>query len=180
MVWTAGDYALIITSTTTAITAITGVGLPLWRDYVAKRDEKKQETYSRISDAVYFCIEHIDDAMELDRHSIVTMAYLEAKKTAPTVDEKLRELGRELSRKQGIIQVIAAELEVGCANFLSAITTIRGTPYVYRLEGGALVSPPENDLVIQGHIKAKQDMITAAAVLLREVRRKLDIAPRLR
>ncbi len=76
MTWTVGDFALIITTATTAITAITGVGLPLWRDYVAKRDQRKEDVFRRISEAVYFCVEYIDDARDFDKHNAMALALM--------------------------------------------------------------------------------------------------------
>lgn len=171
MAWTAGDYALIITTATTAVTAIAGVGLPLWRDYVAKRDQQKEETYRRVSEAVYFCVEHIDDVIAADRNLAFRVAFKAPKKEG--TDEVLENVVREFSQKLAIIELIAAELGVFTAYFLLPINQIRSKPYEYGGENDR--KQYDNSDVVQVHLEAKSEMIIAAARLLRETRLSLGI-----
>jgi len=174
MTWTAGDYALIITTATTAVTAITGVGLPLWRDYVAKRDERKEVTYRRISDAVYYCVKHVDDVLEHSRTEQIWLAMHEGGSRVDRNDQ-FKDVEIDFRRNLGVIELIAAEVEVSSKAFTSAVIEIRGTLHLFTYVDGKIVSDSKTDEVIRVHIETKKEMIVAGAELLRATKSKLGV-----
>jgi deoxyribose-phosphate aldolase len=175
MAWTAGDYALIITTATTAVTAISGVGIPLWRDYVAKRDQRKEDVYRRVSEAVYFCVEHIEDVKNHDAREAMLIAWLEVEADTSNLVNEFSAVEKEFTKKFAVIKLIAEETDVSCKELTLHMTAIRAAQYEYVYENGGFKSHPKNADAMRAQIQSISAMISASANFLKEMKANLAL-----
>lgn len=175
MAWAASDIALIITTSATAFTAVAGFALPLWQDRQSKKHKRNEEAFERLADAVYFCIEHIDDVMERNRDRALEMAALSVGTPYEHANDEAAENTKLVERNRRMIQVMTDDLDLDSREFLAKLVRVSSSCPSFFFKDGELKEDPGNQEKMELSIKTANELAPAASKLLKSAREKLDV-----
>jgi len=175
MAWTPSEIALIITTTTTALTAVAGYVIPFWRDHISKRDQRKEQKYQQISDGVYYCVRHYADVLKHMDRMQENKAYFEAKVSGSNSPSGFEDVDLEFNRALATVEVCCAEIGVTSNQFVSAISAGVTANKDYAVVDGKVTDGNGNKDAEEIQTQAANDMKIAAAALLNEAREKLGV-----
>ena len=94
MPWTASDVASVITTATTALSALTGLVLPLADRYWNAEARRKDAFENSFLEPLTYCLDHFEDVDKLHRDQAMNLAFLNAGKfvTASAVSKELEDI----------------------------------------------------------------------------------------
>ncbi len=181
MAWTPSDFALVISSSATAITALSGVVLPIWLKVREKRTHLQQGLYARAAEAISFCVENIEEVVRHKDSESMRLAYLEAGHGIP--DEEERKVGasveREFERNFRMVQMLAEEVGVDFTDFRTkeAFATV---PKSFNFTDGHLSEVKHHEEIfgkegLKNRLNAIDAFVSGGAKLRKGFRAKLGV-----
>lgn len=177
MDWTASEFALVISTSATAITALSGVAIPLWRDASATRSRRREERYTKAAEAVFFCVEHIEEVTAHKRNQAMRMAFYESGLPEPDPEDKKEgdQAERDFQKNLRMAQMLATEAGVDFTKFNShALTAFTAIPVFHFVDGKLTDTTGDEDL-LGTRRKAIEDFVNEGANVLQSFRRSLQV-----
>lgn len=173
MTWGASDFALVITTSATAFTAIASFWGPLFSDWKNQRTRKKEAKYQRLYDAVIACISRIDRATSLYKQKHLAAVYKGGDNLKLSAEQE--ELIGKFESALTMVKIHASEIGVDCSEFSVQVLTARRCAITYAHK--AITNPPttELDQIISEESHATSKATSAAATLLAEAREKIGL-----
>lgn len=177
MNWNASDYALVISTSATAITALSGVVLPLWINRSDKKVKRREERYAKAADAVYFCTENIEQVVRHREHEAMRMAYLEEDISVPDPEERREEQSvvRAFEMNFRMVQMMAEEIGVEFNEFKRYAIIARTSVEKYRVVEGSLKKISDDPDTQEKKRQAIDNFVIQGARMLKGFREKLEL-----
>lgn len=174
MTWEANEVALVISTTATALTAISGVLLPFWRDFLSKRHARREDLYRRLSEAIYFCVENIGTIADRAASNSMRLAFFNAGMVAPEPDTKLEDVNRQFNQRRAITEFLLFELELdGKAYFQAIATVLLASPRFFVQHGKLVRDEKDAQQKMREQVDAMSRVAAEGAALLKAARQKL-------
>lgn len=175
MAWEASDIAILVTSAAAFVTAVTGAGIPLWLAHQEKTKARKKALYERISESLFFCIENIEQVVDIERSDAMRHAFLKAGKTATYKTSSDEEVLLNFGKHSRRAELHLAEIDVNSSLFEAQISTIRASRPKYTLTDGNLTEVDGNAELLRTQVKGYGEMVKSAAHILKTARATLNV-----
>ena len=140
MTWSAADIALLVSTTATAVAALSGVALPLLSSAFEKRSAAKKDRFEALSSALVHCAENIENLHRHRESESMRFAILLAGKPIPDEEERKAglQLAVEFERCQRRAQIIAGEVDIDFLKINHLIAKIQVSVNKYEFDSGKL------------------------------------------
>ena len=175
MAWEASDYAIIMTSAATFMTAIGGIGIPLLINRKNEVKARRKEVYQSIYESIFFCVENIEKVAAIQREEAIFIANGAAgRETRGLSDENialLMEFGKRFRRAE----LHLSDIDVDSSKFRTPIINIRADHCVFHIVDGNIVSDNGNDDVLRRQILEYRNIIKSSSEILKSARETLLI-----
>lgn len=180
MEWTATDIALVVSTSATAITALSSVAIPLWTGMSERRHNRREDRYVKVADAMFTCIGSIEQVCRHRSYEAMRHAFLKDGKPIPDKDDQKegQRLQDEFGRSFRVIQMMSAELEIPFEKLnLHKATALAAHPNYVVNEGKLTQVEDETDYIAVRN-RELDGFVAEAATLLSEFRTRLRLDKR--
>ena len=119
MEWTPSEIALVVSTSATALTAVSAIAVPLWMNAIEKRHDRRSRSYAKASEAVHFCVENIEHVINHREKNNMRMALMGSGQAVDWSDPEADQVSRDFDRRFRFAQLLAEELHVDFKSFRS-------------------------------------------------------------
>ena len=175
MAWEASDYAIIMTSAATFMTAAGGIGIPLFINRKNEAKARRKEVYQSIYESIFFCVENIEKVASIQREeAIYTARGISGRETRGLTDANIALLIK-FGKKYRRAELHLSDIGVDSSKFTTSIINIRADQCVFHIIDGKIASDDENDNVLRRQITEYGNIIKSSSEILKSARETLLI-----
>lgn len=177
MPWAATDVALIITTATTALTAISGVVYPLWNSREEKRVRKRQELERSFLDPIMFCLDHADEIGNINRNQRMMLAFAAAGRPADILSKEQSELWNEYGKNVRRIQLLSAQHGIDSRALNLAYLKLPTIEFKFTVDEKGKLTHEGGEIAVDELVAEERAAVATIVEKSREVIQKLKSIP---
>ncbi|MHA6347677.1 hypothetical protein [Roseivivax sp. CAU 1761] len=175
MTWEASDIALVITTATTALTAVSSVIMPFLTRAKDEKDRQKNAKYERISSSVLFVVANVDQVVDITRKRNLSSTLRNAQKFGITLSDEELKLECDFQSHLRMSNLLAREIGVEKADLSVWVSIARLNCPAYRIDGSEAVPTSDVTEKIRQQREALDNLVESAERILRQARETLKI-----
>ncbi len=176
MEWTASGIALVVSTTATALAALSGVAVPVWMNAVEKRVKRREDKYAKAAEAIYFCVENVELYLEHRAREGMRLAFLKSGTGAPDAEKEDVDVERDFQRRMRATQLLAHEAGVDFSKFNTQFLGALSAVPEFTVDNGRLVEAGASMERIKKKNKALDQFVIEGAELLKAFRKTYGLS----